>query len=67
MAERIPQHTHCTMCGKAVPVSETLCSDECKQKYEDMIKKRKRNIYFIYLLMFIFFLFLVYQLVAGYS
>jgi len=36
------------MCGKAVPVEETLCSDECKQKYQGILKKRKRYVYIMY-------------------
>ena len=41
MAEKIPQHYHCQICGKAIPVSETLCSDECKEKYKAFLKKKK--------------------------
>ncbi len=48
MVEKIPQHTHCQMCGKAVPIEETLCSDECKQKYQGILKKRKRYVYIMY-------------------
>ncbi|MEA2055821.1 MAG: DUF2116 family Zn-ribbon domain-containing protein [Candidatus Thermoplasmatota archaeon] len=48
MAEKIPQHAHCQVCGKAVPVSETLCSEECKQKYEALVKKRKMMVYLMY-------------------
>jgi predicted nucleic acid-binding Zn ribbon protein len=52
MAEKIGQHTHCHICGKAIPVSETLCSEECKQKYQSMIKKRKLWIYLMWALIF---------------
>ena len=48
MVEKIPQHAHCQMCGKAVPVNETLCSEECKQKYQNLLKKRRRYIYIMY-------------------
>ena len=41
MAEKIPQHYHCQICGKAIPISETLCSDECKEKYKAFLKKKK--------------------------
>jgi predicted nucleic acid-binding Zn ribbon protein len=53
MVERVAQHTHCQICGKTIPVSETLCSDECKQKYQAMIKKRKILIYIMYALIFV--------------
>jgi len=48
MAENIPQHNHCHVCMKAIPISETLCSEECKQKYQSMLKKRKLMVYFMY-------------------
>ncbi len=48
MTEKVPQHTHCQICGKAIPITETLCSEECKTKYEKMIKGRKRYIYLFY-------------------
>ena len=41
MVEKIPQHYHCQICGKAIPISETLCSDECKEKYKAFLKKKK--------------------------
>jgi predicted nucleic acid-binding Zn ribbon protein len=53
MVEKVAQHTHCQICGKTIPVSETLCSDECKQKYQAMIKKRKMLVYIMYVLIFI--------------
>jgi len=53
MAEKVGQHTHCQICGKAIPMSETLCSDECKQKYQGMIKKRKILMYIMYALIFV--------------
>lgn len=53
MAEKVGQHTHCQICGKAIPMSETLCSDECKQKYRGMIKKRKILMYIMYALIFV--------------
>ncbi len=47
--EKIAQHAHCHMCGKAVPYGETLCSDECKEKYNAFVKKRKMYLYFMYI------------------
>jgi predicted nucleic acid-binding Zn ribbon protein len=46
----ISPHSHCQICGKAIPVSETLCSDECKQKYNSMMKRRKLMVYAMYAL-----------------
>ena len=53
MVEKVGQHTHCQICGKAIPMSETLCSDECKQKYRGMVKKRKILMYIMYALIFV--------------
>ena len=49
MAEKIPQHKHCTNCNKAVPVSESFCSDNCKQEWDVLVKKRMFQ-YRLYLL-----------------
>ena len=53
MVEKVSQHTHCQICGKAIPLSETLCSEECKQRYQSMIKKRKLLMYIMYALIFV--------------
>lgn len=48
MAEKVPQHYHCQVCGKAIPLGEILCSEECKQKYQKMVRRRKIMIYLMY-------------------
>jgi predicted nucleic acid-binding Zn ribbon protein len=48
MAETGPQHYHCQICGKVIPMGETLCSQECKQKYQSMLRRRKLMLYFMY-------------------
>jgi len=48
MAESVPQHAHCHMCGKSIPVSETLCSEACRQKYQTLLRRRKLMVYFMY-------------------
>ena len=59
MVEKVAQHTHCQICGKAIPIAETLCSEECKQRYQTMVKKRKMLVYIMYgLIAFILVLFL---------
>jgi predicted nucleic acid-binding Zn ribbon protein len=62
MVEKIGQHTHCHICGKAIPFSdsETLCSDECKQKYQGMLKKRKWLVYIMYAAVIFMVVMLVY-------
>ena len=40
MAEKLLQHKHCSICGKAVPVDIDFCSDECEEKMQVMVKKK---------------------------
>ncbi len=61
MVEKVGQHKHCQICGKAIPITETLCSEECKQKYKDMLKKRKIMFYVMYGLMGVFIIMLLLQ------
>jgi len=53
MADSIPQHTHCMICGKAIPFDQKTCSDDCKVKYENYMKKRKMISYALYALIII--------------
>jgi predicted nucleic acid-binding Zn ribbon protein len=48
MKDSIPPHAHCQMCGKSIPVTETLCSEECRQRYQTILRKRKLMVYFMY-------------------
>lgn len=52
MTEKVDQHTHCHMCGKVIPISETLCSNDCKDKYQKMVKRRKMFVYLMYVVIF---------------
>ena len=48
MTDIIKQHHHCQICGKAIPLSETFCSEVCKNKYSLMVKRRKLLVYAMY-------------------
>lgn len=48
MVEKINQHQHCQICGKAIPLGETLCSEECRQKYHNFVRRRKLMLYLMY-------------------
>lgn len=48
MSEKTSQHYHCQICGKVVPLGETLCSQECKDKYQSMVRRRKLILYLMY-------------------
>jgi predicted nucleic acid-binding Zn ribbon protein len=52
MDNKVNQHTHCHMCGKVIPISETLCSKDCKDKYQNMVKRRKMFVYLMYAIIF---------------
>ena len=43
MAEKLVQHRHCQMCLKAIPLSEEYCNDECKEKWDQLIKANKKT------------------------
>jgi predicted nucleic acid-binding Zn ribbon protein len=61
MAEKVAQHVHCHMCGKAIPVTEALCSEECKEKYQAVLKRGKMLRYAMFALMFIFLMMILYS------
>ena len=47
-AGKLLQHKHCNVCGKAVPVANEICSDECQKQWDDLVRKRKRTQYLFY-------------------
>lgn len=55
----VPAHAHCEQCGKTIAEGDKFCSVECKQAFQERVKKRKRMIYVTYgvilLLMALFF------------
>lgn len=53
MVEKVPQHGHCQICGKAIPIKESVCSEECKEEYEKLMKKRKYYLYIMYAAIFV--------------
>jgi predicted nucleic acid-binding Zn ribbon protein len=48
MAERLVQHKHCPVCGKAMSSSKETCSSECADRREVQIRERKRTMYIFY-------------------
>ncbi len=61
MTEKILQHKHCSICGKAIPVDETFCSDECKEKWGAMMKKRKMMMYIMYGMIAVFIVLILFS------
>ncbi|MEF8878933.1 MAG: DUF2116 family Zn-ribbon domain-containing protein [Candidatus Thermoplasmatota archaeon] len=63
---KVDQHSHCKICGKAIPTEETFCSKDCEEQYQNMYKKRKMLIYVMYgLIVFILAVFGVSLLGGG--
>ncbi|UCH87920.1 MAG: DUF2116 family Zn-ribbon domain-containing protein, partial [Thermoplasmata archaeon] len=52
-AQRIPQHKHCMICHKAIPVKESLCSEECQEEFDRLDRKRRNYMYIMYGLFFV--------------
>ena len=50
MAETIPQHRHCFVCGKTHTGDGRFCSEACKDTKRDELKKKKRQLWIIELL-----------------
>lgn len=48
MAERLVQHKHCPVCGKAMSVDKKACSPECEASHEAIIREKKRTMYLFY-------------------
>jgi len=63
MAEKIPQHVHCHVCWKTIQTGEKLCSDECKQKY-NKIMRTKKLVWYVFMGLMVAFL--AYILISGY-
>jgi len=53
MPEKIPQHRHCSQCGKAFIGEGRYCSEECDRTSSDRLRKRKRQLLFLYIISFI--------------
>lgn len=56
MAEKILQHKHCPICGKAILIEEEYCGDKCKNDFESMVRKRKYLMYLMYGAIILFFI-----------
>lgn len=59
MVKEIVQHGHCHNCGRAVKYGQKTCSEACQQAFEQAQKSRKRNMWIMYALFIVIFVFLV--------
>lgn len=42
-------HKHCSNCGLSIRPEREYCSDECQNKFEKMIKRKKQLMYLPYI------------------
>ncbi len=64
-AGKLLQHRHCQICNKAIPLSEELCSEECTEEYNQLIRKRKNTLYLFYGMIIVFMFIFVLMLFSG--
>jgi predicted nucleic acid-binding Zn ribbon protein len=48
MSEKIPQHRHCSKCGKAHLGEGRFCSEECQSASSDTLRQKKRQLLILY-------------------
>jgi len=48
MVEKIPQHRHCATCGRAHAGEGRFCSDACQTSHDDMMRRKKYQLYMLY-------------------
>jgi predicted nucleic acid-binding Zn ribbon protein len=64
LAERLVQHKHCPVCGKAMAVGKETCSSECAEAREEQMKAKKRTLNWFYVSIAVIVVLLVIQLLT---
>lgn len=49
MAQKLLQHKHCVTCGKAVPMTEEFCSEDCESDHRVMLSRKKRQLLILWI------------------
>jgi predicted nucleic acid-binding Zn ribbon protein len=67
MAEKLVQHRHCQSCLKAIPIGEEFCNEECKGKWDDLIKANKKKFWvsIMWMVVVVVFAMLMMSLLSG--
>ena len=47
--EKWGPHSHCEVCGRAIPEGERFCSPQCQEEYESRVRKQRLIVRVIYL------------------
>ncbi len=48
MPQKLLQHKHCITCGKAIPLKEEFCSEECKTSHTLVMGRKRRQLLFLW-------------------
>jgi len=56
----VSDHRHCQICGKVIPPDQTFCSKACREKFENIIRKRRRLLLILYLALIGVFALIIY-------
>ncbi|MEM3851442.1 MAG: DUF2116 family Zn-ribbon domain-containing protein [Methanomassiliicoccales archaeon] len=54
MNDRIPPHSHCRECGKAVAENTLYCSPKCEAAHKEKLRRRRNQLYTYYALLLVF-------------
>ncbi len=46
----IPPHKHCPVCGISIPPDQEFCSKACEEKWNLMMRQKKKSIYLMWVL-----------------
>ena len=49
---KIPEHKHCPVCGRSMPVDFDFCSRECREKHYARVRREGRIRLIFYILYF---------------
>ncbi len=39
---KVPEHKHCPVCGRSMPVDAEFCSDACRTMNEERLRRERR-------------------------
>ena len=64
-AAKLPQHRHCSVCGRAIKVSQQYCSPECEGEWARMARTKRNLQMVLYISMAVMIVVLVLTMATG--
>ncbi len=55
----VPSHRHCRICQKPTPVEEEFCSESCRLDWQKLMKKKRNQLIFIWIMAAVLIVFAV--------